>query len=216
MAVDLPLFPLGTVLFPHMPMALHIFEERYRAMVKDCEHAGTTFGVVAIREGFEVGGPALPYRVGTLAQLRDVERLDDGRYNLEVVGASRFRIDAFRHERPYLVGAVHYLEDAPATLDDTATLAARVSTAFRAYVTTLRGLEGEDSVAVELPDEPELLSYLVAASMQVETSRRQSLLELDDTTARLRGCLSLLRRESVLVEKMVTGSKDRAGLASLN
>jgi len=216
MAVDLPLFPLATVLFPHMPMALHVFEERYRVMVKDCERAGTTFGVVAIREGLEVGGPALPYRVGTLAQLRGVEPLDDGGYNLEVVGASRFRVDAFRHERPYLVGAVHYLEDSPATVDDTATLATRVSSAFRGYVTALRGLEGQETVAVELPEEPELLSYLVAASMQVETARRQSLLELDDTTARLQGCLTLLRRESVLIEKMASGSKDRAGLASLN
>ena len=216
MAVDLPLFPLATVLFPHMPMALHVFEERYRVMVKDCERAGTTFGVVAIREGLEVGGPALPYRVGTLAQLRGVEPLDDGGYNLEVVGASRFRVDAFRHERPYLVGAVHYLEDSPATVDDTATLATRVSSAFRGYVTALRGLEGQETVAVELPEEPELLSYLVAASMQVETARRQSLLELDDTTARLQGCLALLRRESVLIEKMASGNKDRAGLASLN
>src|SRR5438132_10322634 len=216
MAVDLPLFPLATVLFPHMPMALHVFEESYRVMVKDCERAGTTFGVVAIREGLEVGGPALPYRVGTLAQLRGVEPLDDGGYNLEVVGASRFRVDAFRHERPYLVGAVHYLEDSPATVDDTATLATRVSSAFRAYVTALRGLEGQETVAVELPEEPELLSYLVAASMQVETARRQSLLELDDPTARLQGCLTLLRRESVLIEKMASGSKDRAGLASLN
>ena len=79
MAVEIPLFPLGVVLFPHMPLPLHIFEERYRQMMRDCEEQGTGFGIVAIREGVEVQGPATPHPVGTLAQMRKVERLDDGR-----------------------------------------------------------------------------------------------------------------------------------------
>jgi Lon protease-like protein len=216
LAVELALFPLGTVLFPHMPLALHIFEDRYRAMMRDCQGAGTTFGVVAIREGVEVGGPASPYRVGTLAQLRDVTELPDGRYSLIVVGASRFRIDAFSHARPYLVGSVRYLEDSPVAPDDVALLAARVRNAFKAYVSTLRGISDQDLDDVDLPDEPELLSYLVAASMQVETARRQALLELDSAAARLRACLTLLRRESVLLEQMLAGRSEHAGVVSLN
>src|SRR5258708_18104478 len=108
MAVAIPLFPLGVVLFPHMPLRLHIFEERYRQMMRDCEERGTGFGVVAIRAGTEVGPVAQPHDVGTLAQLRHVEQLADGRYNLLVVGASRYRIGRISTARPYLVGEVEY------------------------------------------------------------------------------------------------------------
>ena len=75
MAIEVPLFPLGTVLFPHMPMSLHIFEERYKTMMRDCREASTTFGIVAIRSGQETGGGAVPYEVGTLAQLDEIEEL---------------------------------------------------------------------------------------------------------------------------------------------
>jgi Lon protease-like protein len=215
MPIELPLFPLGTVLFPHMPMALHIFEERYRQMMRECRNAGITFGVVAIREGVEVGGAAVPYQVGTLAQLRDIEELPDGRYNLLVVGASRFHVDSLSRRRPYLVGAIHYLEDALDAGDDPAELAERVRPAFRAYALTLRGDTG-GADAGELPEDPELLSYLVAASLQVETARRQALLEVDGTAARLRGCLSVLRRETALLERMLASDRPAAGVAALN
>ena len=219
MAIELPLFPLGGVLFPHMPMAIHVFEDRYREMMRDARTTGTTFGVVAIREGVEVGGPAVPYSVGTLALQRQVEELPDGRYNLLVVGASRFRIEATSMQRPYLVGTIHYLEDVPAAPDDTA-LAERVRESFRTYAAALRA-EGEtapeqDAPELDLPDEPELLSYLVAGSLHVETARRQALLELDGATARLRGCLAVLRREAVLLERMLPRQRPPAALASLN
>jgi len=215
MAVDLPLFPLGTVLFPHMPLGLHIFEERYRAMMRDCEQSGTTFGVVAIREGTEVGRPALPHSVGTLARIRDVERLEDGRYNLLVVGASRFRLDTLTYDQPYLVGSVRYLEDAPSSLDDASALVANVRTAFTRYVATLSGPTDTGADDLELPDDPELLSYLVAASLRVELAHRQELLELNSAAARLRACLTLLRRETVLNDRMLQ-QRDRAGAVSLN
>jgi Lon protease-like protein len=203
MAVQIPLFPLNAVLFPHMPMALHIFEERYRVMMRDCLDAGTTFGVVAIREGREVGPAAQPHSVGTLAQLQGVDELPDGRYNIVVVGASRFHVDSLSHERPYLSAAVTYLQDSPAT-GDTAVLARRVGEQFREYVITVRTLSNdEDSSDVELPDEPELLSYLVAAALQIAVSERQRLLEIDSADGRLRVCQRILRRERVLLENML-------------
>jgi Lon protease-like protein len=216
MAVEVPLFPLGTVLFPHMPMSLHIFEERYKTMMRDCRRGSTTFGIVAIRSGQEAGGGAIPYEVGTLAQLDEVEELADGGYNLVVIGASRFHIDAFSHQRPYLVGSVHYLQDIPAPADDTERLAAAVTAAFRGYAGQLRGIGQEDSFEVGLPSDPELLSYLVAAAMQVETAQRQRLLEIDGTVERLSACLRLLRREAALLDRMLVRSKDRAGTSSLN
>ena len=216
MAIEVPLFPLGAVLFPHMPMSLHIFEERYKTMMRDCRAASTTFGVVAIRAGQEVGGGAVPYEVGTLAQLDEIEELPDGRCNLVVVGASRFHIDAFSYGRPYLVGSVHYLQDLPARRADTARLASAVTAAFRGYASQLRGIGQDDPLDIELPSDPELLSYLVAAAMQVETAQRQRLLEIDDTAERLAACLRLLRREAALLDRMLVRSKDHAGTSGLN
>src|ERR1700736_1011060 len=161
MAVELPLFPLNTVLFPHMPLGLHIFEDRYRAMMRDCREQGTTFGVLAIREGAEVGGRAVPYATGTLAQLRDVEEWPDGRYNLLVVGASGFHVESFQFERPYLAGAVRYLEDSPAAPDDTETLAARVRVACRNYVMSMAQKAGKDASDIALPGASELLADCV-------------------------------------------------------
>lgn len=215
MAVELPLFPLGTVLFPHMPLALHIFEERYRKMMHDCREAGTSFGVIAIREGREVGPRAVPWSVGTLAQIRDVETLPDGRYNLVVVGASRFRVDAFSRSRPYLCGTIHYLQDGAASPDDAASLARTLTSQFRRYVEAMRpGGEAIDA-EIELPEEPELLSYLVSAAVKVDVARRQELLEMDRTEDRLRACIALLRREQTFLDQMLT-PRERAGSVSLN
>lgn len=201
MGVEIPLFPLGVVLFPHMPLPLHVFEERYRAMLRDCEERGTGFGVVAIREGGEVGGRATTHSVGTLAQLRRVERLDDGRYNILVVGATRYRITRTSPGRPYVVAEVEYLEDSAGDGAAGAALVRRVGAAFREYAATLRRLADEPVTDLDLPDEPELLSYLVSATLQVETRHKQPLLEIDSAEQRLRACLVLLRREAVLLDQ---------------
>jgi uncharacterized protein len=216
MAVEVALLPLGSVLFPHMPMSLHIFEQRYRTMMRDCRSASTTFGIVAIREGYEVGATATPYDVGTLAQLDDVEELPDGRYNLGVIGASRFRIESISTQRPYLVASVHYLQDLPASADDTDRLAAAVTTAFRGYATQLRGIGQGDPLEFGMPSDPELLSYLVAAALQVEVAQRQRLLEIDGTAERLSAVLRLLRREAALLDRMLVRSKDHAATSGLN
>ena len=214
MAVQIPLFPLNAVLFPHMPMALHIFEERYRRMMHDCLDQGTTFGVVAIREGREIGPSSEPYEVGTLAQLRAADPLPDGRYNIVIVGASRFHVETLSRELPYLTGSVNYLLDLPITA---AELAPRISEAFRSYMKTLSALQqNAERTDVELPDDPELLSYLVAAALQVSVAERQQLLEIDSTDDRLRACLRILRRERLLLENMLGYATASASTVPLN
>ena len=215
MAVEVPLFPLNAVLFPHMPMALHIFEERYRTMIRDCTEQGTTFGVLAIREGREVGAGARPYSVGTLARLRDIDKLPDGRYNIMVVGASRFRVNRFSHDRPYLTGEVTYLEDGAATPASPA-LASRVVSAYAAYADGMRAMTKDAEASDELPDEPELLSYVVAAGLRVPAAERQRLLEIDLADSRLRACLSVLRREVVLLDHMLGQSVTASPSIPLN
>jgi uncharacterized protein len=207
MAVDIPLFELGVVLFPHMPLPLHVFEERYRAMLRHCEEQGIGFGVVAIREGVEVGGGALAYDVGTLAQIRRLEHLDDGRANLLVTGATRFRVVRRITDRPYPAGAVEYLSDSPGDPERMRRLADEVLPSLRRYADSLRRLAAEQAPAVEeLPDDPELLGYLVGASLQVETAHKQRLLEADSTEDRLRMCAALLRREEALLDRALARS----------
>jgi Lon protease-like protein len=218
-AVRLPLFPLNTVLFPHMPAGLHVFEDRYREMIRDCRELGTSFGVVAIREGLEVGAGALTFGVGTLAQIRELEALDDGGFNLIVAGASRFRVESLSLNRTYLVGRIHYLEDTRGDEAAIPELARRAVLAFDAYRAGLRNLAdepGDDGVDAELPDDPELLSYLIAASLNVELSRRQELLEEDSVSGRLRKCLQVLRREAVFLDQMLARRDNHVVPVSLN
>jgi uncharacterized protein len=215
MGVEIPLFELGVVLFPHMPLALHVFEDRYRAMLRDCEEQGVGFGVVAIREGSEVGGGAVSYDVGTLAQIRRQERLDDGRANLLVTGATRFRVVHRIIDRPYPAGEVEYLSDSPGDPERTAHLAGEVLPAFRRYVASLQQLAARDLPDIDdLPDDPELLGYLCAAALQVETPHRQRMLEADSAEERLVICGELLRREEALLERMLARSNPRiAGIS---
>lgn len=218
MPVRLPLFPLNTVLFPHMPAGLHIFEERYREMLRDCQEQGTSFGIIGIREGVEVGRAAFPFSVGTLAQIHELEALDDGRFNLVVAGVSRFRVESLSLERSYLVGTIRYLEDTRGDEAAIPDLARRASQAFSEYTAALRNLADEtgDEAHDELPDDPELLSYLIAASLNVEVNRRQELLEEDSVSGRLRKCLQVLRRESVFLDQMLARRDHNIVPVSLN
>ena len=130
-----------------------------------------------------------------------MERLDDGGYNLLVVGASRFRVLETSLRRPYMTGTVEYLADDSGDGATTHRLAHAVAEAFATYANRLRELAEQSPAELELPEDPELLSYLVAATLQVETVHKQRLLETDSAQDRLAGCLSLLRREAVLLDR---------------
>jgi len=216
MGVEIPLFELGVVLFPHMPLQLHVFEERYREMLRHCDEQGTSFGVVAIREGVEVGGGAVSYDVGTLAQIRRLERLEDGRANLLVTGASRFRVLRRVTGHPFPAGEVEYLEDAPGEPEAMERLGTEVRESFQRYAATLQQMASQQPSVDELPDDPELLGYLAAAALQVEVPHKQRLLEADSAEERLRMCMSLLRREEALLERMLARSSARIASISPN
>jgi hypothetical protein len=192
----LPLFPLGSVLFPGRLLPLHVFEERYRALVRDLLSAPgdrRELGVVAIRAGREVGADSLRalHEVGCVAQVRRVDRYADGRFDVITVGTRRFRLRTLDHGAPYLRGAVEWLEEPEG--DGADALAAQVAAAFTAY----RAATGKDDDA--LPGRPRPLSYLVAASTVLDLTDRQRLLAAPDTATRLRAELGLLHRESALL-----------------
>lgn len=196
--MELPLFPLHVVLFPGRPLPLHIFEPRYRRLVEDLEAGDGCFGVVAIRNGHEVGGGAEYHEVGTVARLASVTRLPDGRAEILTRGAERFRVVRPLPDDPYPRGEVELLPERPPG-PMTEELAAVVREALRPY---LCGLGMPDELADRLPDDPAAFAWFVAASLQTELPEQQRLLELERTEERLAVALRLLRREQGLARHL--------------
>ena len=204
MTYRLPLFPLGMVLLPGLVLPLHIFEERYRLMIGellDLPEDQQRFGVLAIREGREVGadGVRALHEIGCTAQLRQVHRHEDGRFELVSSGVDRFRLARLDDSGPYLTGDVEFLPDDLGEGDEAPLLDRAVRAAFGAYLTALGRAGGEDLESPELPEDSLVLGYLVASAVQVDLADRQALLAEPDGTARLRAELHLLRRETTLL-----------------
>lgn len=143
-----PLFPLSQVLFPNMILPLYIFEPRYQLMINRCIDQDVPFGVVLIRHGREVGGPAVPYEVGTMARITDVERLPGGRLQVTTVGVNRFRLEAVSYNEPYLTGDIEFLDEGEVEDRRAQGLVFRVAALFSRYVELYADLAGDS-------DEPE-------------------------------------------------------------
>jgi Lon protease-like protein len=200
----LPLFPLGTVLFPGMILPLRIFEERYRLMVADLlqRPEPREFGVIAIRKGREVGADAVHelYDIGCVATVREVTPHPDGRFDLVIVGARRFRLLRADQTLPYYQAEVELLLDeedgegaaGPAEV-------AAVQAAFRDYVNALADRAGAVIRVADIPDDPVMLSHVVAAAMIIDLPERQGLLAEPDCRSRLRAERQLLTRERAML-----------------
>ena len=195
-----PVFPLNTVLFPGVVTPLHIFEDRYRALMRDLlalpDPADRIFAVVAIREGYEVGdrGVQSLHRVGTLVQLTDVERYDDGRFDIEVTGRQRIVLDEVNPAGEYLTARGELVEDEKDTTE-AADEAARALATFEEYRTALSTMQGGMVLAGPMPKDPAYLSYTLAATCLLSQQERQDLLEAPDVLTRLRMLRRLLREE---------------------
>ena len=202
----LPLFPLGTVLYPGRPLPLHIFEPRYRQLIQDLL-AGPQpgrFGVIAIRKGRETGvdGVSALYEIGCTATLRGIASYQDGRFDVVSIGSQRFRLAALDDSRPYLQAEVELLEESAGDRAATALVAEAVQRAFGGYVEALSQREGIETGVPELPDEPILLSYVVAGSMILDLPARQTLLAEPDALHRLTAERALLAREVTMLRSL--------------
>jgi uncharacterized protein len=224
----LPLFPLNSVLFPGLVLPLNVFEQRYRALMRDLaalpEDEPRRFGVVAIRDGHEVAptAPGLPegarpepgptsgfgaepmkafYSVGCTADAATIRERPDGTYEVLATGTTRFRLLSVDTSGPYLTGEVETIEEQQG--DEAGALASGVVRAFRAYQKRLAGAT-ERSLAgqSDLPGEPSVLSYLVAAAAMLDTPSKQRLLQAPDTASRLAEELRLLRTETAVIGKL--------------
>jgi uncharacterized protein len=206
MSTRLPLFPLGSVLYPGLVLPLHIFEDRYRQLVGDLL-AGPeprTFGVIAIRQGREtgVGGVSALYETGCTAVLRRAEKHPDGRFDLVTVGTDRFRLVSLNDPAPYFRGDVELLPEGVGDSAAAATAVASVQRQFHAYLEMLTASGRAQITISELPDDPLLLSYLVAAVVVVDLPVKQQLLEEPDALSRLAAEGSLLAAEMRMMRSL--------------
>ena len=206
MTDTLPLFPLGTVLFPGMLLPLNIFEDRYKQLVRDLLEGPEPrrFGVIAIKKGRETGveGVSSLYEVGCTATLRETEGNDDGGYEVVAVGTQRFRLDAVDESRAYLQGEVEFLAEDEGDSAAAGRAAHLVAGAFQAYLDVLTA-QGLAQVNVpEVPEEPVLLSYLVAASMIIDLPDRQALLAEPDSLSRLTAERAMLVHETTMLQTL--------------
>ncbi|MEW2070440.1 LON peptidase substrate-binding domain-containing protein [Streptomyces sp. NPDC007346] len=233
----LPLFPLNAVLFPGLVLPLNVFEERYRAMLRELlksdEDEPRRFVVVAIRDGREtaVTGTGMPdpvasappaerapaegfgpdplqtfHRVGCVADAATIRERPDGSFEVLATGTTRVRLLSVDTSGPYLSAEVEEVTEEPLAedeADEAGALAEGVLRAFRAYQKRLAGAS-ERSLATgsDLPDDPSVVSYLVAAATVLDIPTKQRLLQAPDTATRLREELTLLRRETAVIRHL--------------
>ncbi|MER6912916.1 LON peptidase substrate-binding domain-containing protein [Streptomyces sp. NPDC000594] len=225
----LPLFPLNSVLFPGLVLPLNVFEERYRAMMRALLAQDASeprlFAVVAIRDGQEVaptlpGLPdptALPERgaaagfgddpmkvfhpVGCVADAATVREREDGGFEVIATGTTRVRLLSVDTGGPYLTAELEEIPEEPG--QDAGALAEGVLRAFRSYQKRLAGArERTLTTGAEVPDDPSVISYLVASAAVLDVPAKQRLLEASDTATRLREELRLLRTETAVLKHL--------------
>jgi hypothetical protein len=189
--MDLRLFPLNTVLFPGMRMPLHIFEERYQIMIRECIEEDAPFGVLLIKAGGEVGSGAVPHDLGTTARILQVEYLENGRMNIFTMGQERFRIVAINTTQPYLRGEVSALEQHPSN-DRAFAALPRARQMFDDYLKTYLAMADQWTRGVYLPDDPGAAADYIAARMDIGPDAKQELLAQLNPEARLRRELEIL------------------------
>ena len=220
--MQLPYFPLHTVVFPHLPLPIHVFEERYRAMATDLMADGSPyegrFVVSMIVDGPEVGGDAAARPIGTICEVRSAERFPDGRWVLLAVGIGRARLGTVDRSGPYAIIQADPIDEPIG--DEADSLLGPAQSALDSYMATVKRFvvrtasvggeshESSDVAAsldkvlkpIQLPDDPVAASYAIGGMLQIELSRKQHLLELPDAATRLHAELALLRRESRLLD----------------
>jgi Lon protease-like protein len=243
--VRLPLFPLNSVLFPGLVLPLNVFEERYRAMMRELlktpEDEPRRFAVVTIRDGHEVApssqglpdqtavpepGPTAGFgddpvkafhSVGCIADAATIRERADGTYEVLATGTTRVRLVSVEASGAFLTAELEELEESAG--DGAGALAEGVLRAFRQYQKRLAGArERSLSTGADLPDEPSVVSYLVAAAMMLDTPSKQRLLQAPDTSSRLREELKLLRTETAIIRNLpsLPASELTRGRTSLN
>lgn len=206
---ELPLFPLkNVVLFPGMVLPLHIFEGRYQEMINRCIDERLPFGVVLIKEGLEVGGGAVPHRIGTTAKIARVERLPDGHMNITAVGMERFHIEKLHQDHSYLTATVKMLPTVNGSTKPAIDLASRIRPRVFEYVELIARVNNADLHLDRLPEDPLTLSMLIAIALQADPEQKQKLLAIASVPDMLAHEFNTLGHEVVMLRYMAETQAD--------
>lgn len=207
---ELPIFPLPVVLFPGMPMPLHIFEERYRNMLSDIRAGNNLFGL----SYFDPAASDLEVppagHVGCVAEVAETQALPDGRSNILAVGVVRYEIESYVESGDqYLVGRANYFEDEDHDVSSLNDQSHDVATMFMRVANSVRAINDERGSLPDISDtDPQRLSFLVSAALEIEVDKKQELLELRSTSERL-------NRLRILLADVVGNYEERARLHSV-
>src|SRR5215813_7085818 len=207
---ELPVFPLPVVLFPGVPLPLHIFELKYRQMMEDIRATNNFFGLAYFDSSTGQGEIPAAGHIGCVAEVTETQTFPDGRSNILTIGLIRYRIESYLERGdPYLVANVSYFEDDDEDQSILADSAGEVAETFSRIAQAVRTINDERT---SLPDisntEPQRLSFLVAAAIEIEADVKQELLELRSTSERLRRLRGMLTRA-------VTNYEERARIHEL-
>ena len=191
---ELPIFPLPLVLFPGVPLPLHIFEERYRRMLADVRASNDLFGLSYFVPESAPGDRPPAGHVGCATEVVEAQALPDGRSNILTVGVARYRlVEYVERGDPYLVARVEFFEDEEEDKEVVGRRAREVAEMFMRIARAMRTANAERGALPELPqDDPERLSFLVAAVVEMDAEAKQRLLETRSTSERLRRLYTLL------------------------
>jgi len=197
------MFPLGTVLLPFAHLPLHVFEPRYRALVKDCLAGDGEFGVVLIERGHEVGGGDVRFGVGTVARIVQTAELPDGRWLLDAVGTDRIRVTEWLPDDPYPVAMVETIdEERPGADPEAGREAEERRTKVERLLRQVLALQVElgfpaPSAVRDLDGNPAVASFEAALLSPIGPMDTQKILEAPGTVARL-----------ALLEALLTDARD--------
>jgi len=193
---ELPLFPLPVVLFPGVPLPLHIFEPKYRQMLADVRVTNNLFGLSYFDPAASDREIPPAGHVGCVAEITETQAMPDGRSNILTVGVIRYQIDSYvERGEDYLVARVTYFEDEEEDYSLLTDSAREVAETFTRIAQAVRIINDERATLPDISNtEPQRLSFLVAAAMEIEGEVKQELLELRSTSERLRRLRGMLAR----------------------
>jgi ATP-dependent Lon protease len=184
---QLPIFPLSIVLFPGVPLPLHIFEPRYRQMLEDIRAGNSLFGLSYFDSSNSDAEVPPAGHIGCVAEVTETQTLPDGRSNILTVGVIRYRIESYvKSNEPYLIARVDFFEDEPEDDEVLRESSREVADSFTRIARAVRVINDERASLPDISDtEPQRLSFLVAAAMEVDADVKMELLELQSTSERL-------------------------------
>lgn len=199
------MFPLGTVLVPSVALPLHVFEPRYRALVRHCLAGDRELGIVLIERGSEVGGGEARTDIGTRARISRAAELPGGRWAIEVVGIQRLRVGAWLPDDPYPLADVEPWPDPPPGAGIAGLLDSTVTLLRRALALAAEAGDQAPPATVELDHDPVVAGYQAAALAPIGPFDRQQLLGAATPDARLDALGALLEGAVAVLQQRLAG-----------